>query len=93
MATTGIAQDATALQNQMRPRATKSTFARDCCVFLAGAQAFHTISHLLLGVSGSLPMELKYPPMTVTASMNAWAIAINAITTFALIYASRSLSR
>lgn len=93
MVTSAIAQNAAAPTEQTHTRSTNSSFARDCCVFFAGAQAFHTISHLLLGVSGALPIELKYPPMTITASINTWAIAINALITFALLYAAKRLSR
>ena len=67
----------------------KRTLLRDSLVFLAGAQAFHTVSHIWLGLSGMLPMEIQNPPITVTAGMNLFAIGVNALITVGLLYGAR----
>jgi hypothetical protein len=61
---------------------------RDIIIFLAGAQAFHTLSHMLLGVSGSLP--LRFFSITLGQNLNLIAIIINALATIGLLlWASR----
>jgi hypothetical protein len=58
---------------------------RDVAIFLAGAQTFHTLSHLWLRFSGLLPLRLRVPPMTFAVGWNDGAIVINALVT-ALLY-------
>lgn len=57
---------------------------RDVVLVLAGASAFHTVSHFWLGYSGALPLQIKRPHMTVTAGLNTPATVINALITVAL---------
>lgn len=48
---------------------------RDIVVFLAGAEAFHTFSHIFLAYAVRLPLDTKYVDLTPT--LNIWAIVIN----------------
>lgn len=52
---------------------------RDVVIFLAGAQTFHTVSHLWLRFAGVLPLRLAVPPLLWTAKRNDGAIVINAV--------------
>ena len=60
--------------------------ARDIVLFLAGAEAFHTLAHMWLGMAVAWPMSLKLPRMTVTSAVNTGAIVINALITLALLW-------
>lgn len=57
---------------------------RDVIIFLAGAEFFHTLSHIILPYFITFPMDFKF--MTFTASMNTWTIIINAVITLALLW-------
>ena len=57
---------------------------RDVVVFIAGAEFFHTLSHIFLPYFTGLPLHLKF--MELTATLNAWIIVINAIITIALLW-------
>lgn len=57
---------------------------RDLVVFLAGAEFFHTLSHILIPYFFTLPLDMKF--MTLTSMFNIWAIAINGIITVVLIW-------
>lgn len=56
---------------------------RDLIIFLAGAEFFHTLSHIFLAFYVQFPMKMKF--MTMSSKMNVWAIIINAIITLVLI--------
>lgn len=61
---------------------------RDVIVFLAGAEAFHTISHLIVPFLFKLPIETHW--FLFTSTINLWAVILNAIVTAGLLwYASR----
>jgi hypothetical protein len=62
-------------------------------VFLAGAEAFHTLSHVWLGLSGMLPMEISFPPMTITPGLNLFAIVVNALITVGLLYGASRITK
>ena len=64
---------------------------RDLVLVLAGAEAFHTFSHVWMGLSGVLPLQLKVPRMVVTARLNLAATLINAVITAALFWWARHL--
>lgn len=64
---------------------------RDLIIFLAGAEFFHTISHIILGLYITLPLHTKMGEFT--SSTNCWAIAINAIITLLLIIWAVRLSK
>ena len=57
---------------------------REIVIFFAGFESFHTLSHLALSASGQLPMRVF--GFTVSAGRNAWAIAVNAAITAALLW-------
>lgn len=57
---------------------------RDTIVFLAGAEAFHTLSHIVLAYPGFLPIRVK--GITVTKRLNAAAIFANVAATAGLLY-------
>ena len=59
---------------------------RDIVLILAGAEAFHTLSHMWLGTSGVLPLQVKMPHMTVTARLNIAAVIVNALVTVGLFW-------
>ncbi len=46
---------------------------RDLIIFFAGAEAFHAFSHIV--ISGSLPFTIW--GITLTPTLNMWAIIIN----------------
>lgn len=57
---------------------------RDLIIFLAGAEFFHTLSHIILAYSVNFPLEMKF--ITVTSTLNLWAIIINLIITIILLW-------
>lgn len=57
---------------------------RDVVIFIAGAEFFHTLTHIILPHFVTLPLDLKF--MMFTPSLNIWAIVINAVITIALLW-------
>lgn len=57
---------------------------KNVLIFLAGAEFFHTLSHILLPFFVKLPLETKVIHLTPT--LNILAIIINAIITLALLW-------
>lgn len=57
---------------------------RDFVLFLAGAEFFHTLSHVFLAEFVELPMDFKL--VVLTAPMNMWVIIINGILTILLLW-------
>lgn len=57
---------------------------RDIVIFIAGAEFFHTISHIILPFFITLPINIGF--MQLTPAFNYWAIAINAIITVILLW-------
>lgn len=57
---------------------------KNLLIFFAGAEFFHTLSHILLPFFVKLPLETKV--ITLTSRLNFWAIIINAIITLALLW-------
>ncbi len=57
---------------------------RDALVFLAGAQVFHTISHVIINFTDTLP--IKVFSITWTQQLNVLAIAINGLVTVGLFW-------
>ena len=62
------------------------SITREMLVFLTGAQAFHTLSHLWLGFAVALPMQLKRRRMSVTPALNTFAVVVNALIAAALLW-------
>lgn len=57
---------------------------RDVIIFLAGAQAFHTISHIAIGYLHILPIKIF--GINWTQQLNLFAIIINAVITILLLW-------
>lgn len=64
---------------------------RDVLIFLAGAEFFHTLSHIILPYFVSLPLQLSF--MELTPNLNLIIIIINAIITILLLWWASRLSR
>ena len=64
---------------------------RDTVVFLAGAMAFHTVSHLFIAFAVNLPLETRY--MTLTSTMNAWTIVGSGAITLFLLWLANKLAK
>jgi len=63
---------------------------RDIVIFIAGAEFFHTISHIVLPFFFTLPIDFGF--VEFTASLNSWAILVNAAITVALLWWAKRLS-
>ena len=59
---------------------------KEVIIFFAGAEAFHTFGHLMLEISGLLPLHPSWLPFALTPQLNAFAIAVNALITIGLLY-------
>lgn len=64
---------------------------RDFIIFLAGAEAFHTFSHILLAYMVKMPMETNW--ILVTPTLNYWGIIINGLITIGLLLYAKQLKR
>ncbi len=62
---------------------------REIIIFCAGAQAFHTFTHLAFMFSGTLPMKVW--GINFTPFFNLIAVIINALSTVALIWWASTL--
>lgn len=63
---------------------------RDIVIFLAGAEAFHTISHIAIGYLHVLPIKICH--INWTQRLNVIAIITNALITIALLWWAMKLS-
>lgn len=57
---------------------------REILAFFIGAQTFHTLSHIILRYSGTLP--ITFWTITWTQQLNLIAIACNALVTLLLVW-------
>ena len=57
---------------------------RDIVIFLAGAEFFHTLSHIILPYFISMPLDMGV--MVLTPTLNLLIIGINALITLALLW-------
>lgn len=64
---------------------------RDVIVFLAGAEFFHTLSHIILPFFITLPIHTTI--IEITNTVNYVAILINAIITLLLLWWAKKLPR
>jgi hypothetical protein len=92
MVAQAVHEEAQIVEKRVRGRGTRS-LARDALVFFAGAEAFHTLSHVWLGLSGMLPMEIQFPSITITRGLNVFAIVVNALVTVGLLYGAKRLTK
>lgn len=81
------------VEQRVRGLSPARILARDALVFFAGAEAFHTLTHVWLGMNGMLPMEISFPPMTITPGLNLFAIVANALVTAGLLYGAKRLTK
>lgn len=63
---------------------------RDVVLFLAGAEFFHTLAHVMMSYFMTMPVDMKI--MLVTSTMNNYAIVGNALVTVLLLWWVRRLS-
>lgn len=64
---------------------------RDTVIFIAGAEFFHTVSHIVIKYFVTLPLQIN--TMIMTTHMNNWAIIINGIITILLLWWAARLKR
>ena len=64
---------------------------RDVVIFFAGAEFFHTLSHIILTYLINFPLRTKV--MIVSSSINNWAITVNALITIGLILWAVALTK
>lgn len=57
---------------------------KNVLIFFAGAECFHTLTHILLPFIVELPFETKF--INLTFALNMWAIILNAIITILLLW-------
>jgi len=62
---------------------------REIIIFCAGAQTFHTLSHLLMTRFCNLPIQLG--PFVFTAQFNTYALLVNALITALLLWVTNRL--
>lgn len=62
---------------------------RDIVIFLAGAMAFHTISHIFLAYMGLLPLVVW--SINLTVQLNRYIVAASGIITLALLWWAHKL--
>lgn len=64
---------------------------RDVIIFSAGAMAFHTLSHIAFAFFFTLPLQFSF--ITLTPTLNFWAIITSAIMTGALLWWAAQLKK
>jgi hypothetical protein len=67
---------------------------RDALVFIGGAETFHALSHLWLGLSGMLPMTFPLTAataITLTPGLNVFATVVNVVIAAACLYGAHRL--
>lgn len=64
---------------------------RDVVVFFAGAEFFHTLSHIILPYLVKLPIDVA--GVDFTPAYNYWAIGINGVITLLLLFWASRLKK
>ena len=64
---------------------------KNVVIFCAGAQAFHTLSHIVIKYAGMLPVKIF--SIALTQQLNMWAIVINAVITLVLLWWAAQLKK
>lgn len=62
---------------------------RDVVIFLAAAEFFHTLGHVVMSYVVNFPLDVKF--MVMTSTMNNYAIGVNAIITVLLLWWAKNL--
>jgi hypothetical protein len=57
---------------------------KNVLIFFAGAEFWHTFTHIMLAYANQFPLDLKL--VILTASLNMWGIIINGLITIALLF-------
>lgn len=57
---------------------------KDFIIFFAGVEAFHTISHIVMGFTGVLPIQVFF--VTWTQQLNIIAAVVNGLITIGLLW-------
>lgn len=57
---------------------------RNVVIFLAGAEFFHTLTHIFLALYVKLPLDFTF--MSLTTRANIFAIVVNGIITLLLLW-------
>lgn len=65
---------------------------RDSLIFVAGAEAFHTLVHFTFSVLGILPLKWVWG-IELTSQLNIVLMIVNALITIGLLYWASSLSK
>jgi hypothetical protein len=71
-------------------------FWRDTLIFVGGAEAFHTLSHVWVALGGMLPMTVPVFPsveVTLTPALNTFAIIANGLITAGALFWAHRLKR
>ncbi|KTD17460.1 hypothetical protein Ljor_1766 [Legionella jordanis] len=64
---------------------------RDLIIFLAGAEFWHTFTHIFFAFFVSLPIDFNFYVLTPTK--NFWGIIINGIITIILLWWAKRLTK
>lgn len=64
---------------------------KNTVIFLAGAEFFHTLTHIMLAYANQFPIDFKL--IILTSTLNTWGIIINALITIALLLWASRLSK
>ena len=88
---------ADALSNQVevvKDKVQPMHLLRDAVIFLAGVAAFHTLSHIWLGMSDLLPRSVPLmPSFSITQTANGVIIVASAFITVSLLYWAHRLKK
>jgi hypothetical protein len=57
---------------------------KDYIIFFAGVEAFHTLCHIIISISGTLPIQFFF--ITWTQPLNIIGIVVNAVITLGLLW-------
>lgn len=67
------------------------TFIKYLLIFLAGATFFHAIEHIFLPYYVTLPLEMN--GLTLTSTLNLWAIIASSAVTLVLLWLASKINR
>lgn len=64
---------------------------RDTVVFLAGAEAMHTLSHVMMHFYMTFPLQVGH--WMVSSNMNNWGMIVNGVITVLLLFWAHRLGK
>ncbi len=62
---------------------------KNLLIFLAGAAFFHMVSHILVPYYIELPLQIN--GITLTQSLNNWAIGVSGVLTVVLLWLAKKI--